>query len=157
MTQMTLFPETTVTEVKAFLKENWKKGAICPCCTNRVQQYSRPITSSMAYGLIVLFNAHQQNFTHIQDFFKQQKGLPSSTHGDFPKLKYWGLIEESQYNLGYYRVTNAGESFVKNDYIVKSNVLIYNNKTYGFEGNNVDIMQCLKNKFDYDKLLNGTL
>lgn len=156
MTQLTIFPETTVTEVKAFLKENWKKGAICPCCKNRVQQYSRPITSSMAYGLIALFKAHGYAFVHIQDFFKATL-LPSSTHGDFPKLKYWGLIEQDGDKEGFYRVTLGGVAFIHNELSVKSHVLLYNNKNYGFEGDDVNIKQCLKKKFNYSDLMAGTL
>lgn len=161
MEQMTLFPETTVTEVKAFLKENWKKGAKCACCQQDVRLYRRPITSAMSYALILLYRESKVSvfttYVHLENLFKGIPNLPSSIRGDAPKLRYWGLIEQSEKQDGFYRLTNEGKMFVEGIYKVQSHILLYNNKCYGIEGDYVDVKQCLKNKFNYESLMNGTL
>lgn len=150
----------TITEAKQYLKDNYKNGIVCPCCNQFTKIYRRPITSAMAYGLI-LFTKHCQKsvpfneYTHIENFFKSIPNLPASIRGDFPKLRYWGLIEMGEH--GYYRLTNQGVSFTDNNLNVPSHILLYNNKFYGFEGEDVNIQKCLKNKFDYKKLMEGKL
>lgn len=160
----------TLGEVRKILREKIDAGLACPCCTQHVQRYSRPITSAMAAGLILLVNYEnkvyntepivwrsESKWTHIEDFFKNIPNLPASIRGDFSKLRFWDLIEPNPENEGYYRSTFSGQSFVKYGDNVQSNVLIFNNKSYGFRGEFVNIKHCLKNKFDYDKLMKGEL
>lgn len=149
----------TITEAKSFLRENWSKGATCPCCQQHVQLYRRPITSAMAAGLILMYHFRKNAFTHVEDFFKKIK-CPSSIRGDFSKLRYWGLIEENteeEGQEGFYRVTAKGREFVRCEIKVESHIQLYNDKFYGFVGNYVDIRDCLKTKFDYEKLMAGML
>ena len=117
--------------------------------------YTRPITSAMAYGLILLSRA-PRGFIHIEEFLKT-KDIPSSIRGDFPKLRYWDLIQPSQDMDGYYKITDTGIAFVVQAVKVKSHALLYNNKCYGLTGDHVDIVYCLKKKFNYKKLMEGTL
>lgn len=94
-------------------------------------------------------------FGHVEDFFKKEN-ISSSIRGDFPKLRFWGLIEPGVTD-GYYRITNKGFLFVECKTKVESNVMLYNNKSYGFKGKYVDIRECLKKKFDYELLMKGWL
>jgi len=134
---------TTLIEAKKFLRDNYKKGTTCPCCAQPVKMYRRPITSAMAIGLITLYKEKELNITHIEDFFKLCKELPSSIRGDFPKLRYWDIIELVSEQDGYYKITKKGERFVKGNEAVKSHVLLYNNKSYGLDGNLITINECL--------------
>lgn len=153
----------TLGEAREYLRNNFDKGVTCCCCTQRVQRYSRPITSAMAYGLILMYRfqfPYQETriqWIHLEDFFKSKKDLPSSIRGDISKLRFWGLIEAFEGEEGLYRVTDKGAYFVEGEIKVERNVLLFNNRAYGFKGQYVDIKECLNNKFDYDKLLKGTL
>lgn len=152
---------TSLGTVRSILREKWDEGLTCPCCQQHVQRYSRPITSAMAAGLILFYYQQIRNpetqWIHAEEFFKEKRGLPSSIRGDFSKLRFWGLIQANDESEGYYRVTDKGMDFVKLSAKVESHVMLYNNKSYGFKGHYVDIQWCLKKKFDYIKLLNGTL
>lgn len=156
--QLEKFPDSmTVKELRSFLRENWEKGCTC-VCTNHVQLYRRPITSAMAYGLI-LFYRHDttREFIHAEDFFKGVANLPSSIRGDFSKLRFWGLIQANSENEGWYKVTFSGMAFVLGRIKVQSHVKLFNNKKYGMDGEEIDIHGCLKNKFDYNLLMQGLL
>lgn len=111
----------------------------------------------MAYGLILFVKlGHCTEWTHIEDFFKKQN-ISSSIRGDFSKLRFWGLIEAHPDQDGYYRITHKGVEFVFMRAKVESNVLIFNNKCYGLKGDYKDIKDCLKKRFQYELLMNGTL
>jgi hypothetical protein len=155
---------TTLGEIRAFLRKEWEKGCECPSCGQRVQRYSRPITSAMAYALILFFqrylaNKRQNNsetWIHAETFLKNSD-CPSSIRGDFSKLKYWGLIQPAEESEGFYMITEKGIQFVLGNVKVESNVLIYNNKFLGFKGDYKDIKECLKTKFNYELLMKGVL
>lgn len=117
----------------------------------------------MAVGLIIFtqkgtkINEHGfVEWVHAEDFFKKQN-IPSSIRGDFSKLRFWGLIDPHPEKEGYYRITVKGMDFVRNKIKVEANVLLYNNTCYGFKGEYKSIQDCLKKKFDYQKLMEGTL
>lgn len=156
-----VFPDSmTLGEVRAFLRENIDIGVECACCTQRVQRYSRPITSAMAAGLILVafyVKASGTEWTHIELFLKNKQSLPPSIRGDYSKLRFWNLIEVHPEKEGFYRVTPKGHDFVAGTVKVNRSVLLFNNKMYGFKGNLISITDALKNKFDYDKLLKGVL
>lgn len=148
----------TLGEVRALLRNKWKEGCSCAACGQHVQIYSRPITSSMAIGLILLYKSldHILEWIHAEDFFKKQN-IPSSIRGDFSKLRFWGLIESHLHTDGYYRITEKGINFVIGLVKVEANVLLYNNTCYGFKGEYKSIQDCLKKKFDYELLMKGQL
>ena len=158
----------TISEAKASMRPLLRTGVVCPVCNQFVKQYSRSITSSMAYGLVLLnYRAETKgvtNYEHIENLFKVINDLPSSVRGDIPKLRFWGLIEprmddkvDGNPNSGYYRITQQGKDFVNGKIKVLSHVLIYNNKMYGFppEAKEISIEQAIKNKFDYKSFIKG--
>lgn len=161
-----------LSDAQSFVKKNLQgEGSICPCCNQMAKMYRRPITSSMAYGLYLMYKEYQntKDFIHIERFFKR-KDIPSSIRGDIPKLRFWGLIEMKQ-NIevtpagknkgepveGFYKVTAKGVDFIENKITVPCSVWVYNNTPYDFEGKEVSIKDCFKKKFDYDKLIKNTL
>lgn len=150
----------TLEETRDDVMQSMEKGYICPCCGQFAKMYSRSITSAMAYGMILFYQEMYKHtvseYLHIESFFKV-KDIPSSIRGDFPKLRYWGLITESGEGNGYYALTNEGRGFVRGYHKVQSHIRLYNNKFYGFKGDQVSIKDCLKNKFSYEKLMNNTL
>lgn len=161
--QMILTPQSTIQEAKAFLRERWEKGTECPCCTQHVQKYSRPITSAMAMALIILYKECRKGGRHVDrpwihaETMLKGADCPASIRGDFSKLKYWGLIYPKEEMEGYYDITVKGILFVEGKVKVESHVMLYNNKYYGTKGDYVSIKDCLKKKFNYEKLMEGTL
>jgi hypothetical protein len=161
------FSGTTIVEAHNFMRPRLKEGVACPCCYQPVKLYKRPLSSSMAYGLILInkeFNENndiQLQWLHLEEFFKNIKDLPSSVRGDVPKLRFWGLIEPSSEcmgdgnpNSGLYRITDLGRKFAEGKVLLQSSVKLYNNKFYGFAGPEIDIFGALKNKFKYDEIVN---
>jgi hypothetical protein len=151
----------TIKEAKQFLKANYKEGTKCPCCGQSVKLYKRTITSAMAWGLIIFDKKSLTNdFYHAENIFKDVDGLPSSIRGDFPKLRFWGLIEKYEGDRddgsprnGLYRITSKGKSFVRNRYSVPRHAYTYNNKLRKIEGDDITIKDALSNKFNYNQLM----
>ena len=156
----------TISEAKDSMRPLLRKGVVCPVCHQFVKQYSRSITSSMAYGLVLLnYRADVkgiEEYLHFENYFKSIPDIPSSIRSDVPKLRFWGLIEprmdekgDGNPNSGYYRITQQGKDFVNGKVKVMSHVLIYNNKMYGFppEAKEISIEQAIKNKFDYKSFI----
>ena len=156
------FPGTaTLTEIKQYLKDNWVKGTHCPACNQSVKLYQRPLTSSMAYGLILLAreNGAEDGWIHIENYFKELN-IPSSIRGDISKLVNWNMLErfegvreDGSNRVGVYRVTDKGRRFVRGELEVYSHILIYNNEFKGFAGEPIKIKAALGKKFNYDELM----
>ncbi len=156
-------PLTTIEEAKKHLDKNMHLGANCPCCNQTVKRYSRKITTNMAYALF-LFNKFTQGntneFIHFENCLKAAY-IPSGDCTDFPKLRFWGLIEgkrdtkkdDGNPRNGYYRITEKGMLFLKGEESVHERVNIFNNQFYGHEGNFVTFKECLGSKFNYDELM----
>ena len=154
--------QSTIAEAKAEMRLNLKKGGKCPCCTQNYKQYSRPLTSSMMYALVLMYNRDKDfpgQYFHVEEYLKNMDWIPSSVRGDFPKMRFWDLIrpkegekEDGNPNTGYYKITELGKTFVEGNIELPSNVNIYNNRFFGFdkESKNVNIHDCIKNKFSYN-------
>ncbi len=148
----------TISDVKHLLRENYKDGIKCPCCNQLVKAYRRPITSAMAYALILFYKHTKGEWTHADKFFKDQD-CPPSIRGDFPKLVYWRLIEKNDQENGVYKINTLGNQFVEGVVKAYSHKLFYNNTCFGAtqDAKVISIKDALKKKFDYDKLMSNTL
>lgn len=159
----------TINEAQQYLKDKlYDEGAICPCCKQFVKAYKRRITSSMVMGLILLYKesllykewgGFSEDWIHIEDFLKE-KNIPSSIRGDISKFKYWKILEpkiaqrdDKSFRNGYYRITPKGESFVRGTMEVEEYLHIYNDLVIAKSDNLVTIRDCIKNKFNYDELM----
>lgn len=161
--------ETTIKEAKDAMRPLLRKGCKCPVCGQDVKMYSRPLTSAMAAGLILMFKYElltglNGEWLHVENFFKSQRQLPASIRGDIPKLRFWGLIEpmpgkreDGNPCNGYYRITNHGASFAQGGSTTMSHIQLYNNKAYGYPAHAkpITIEQALKNKFNFLELMKG--
>ena len=105
----------------------------------------------MAYCLIRMLNKFGTNL----DFHLMEQstvmGMGAKYTGDFPKLKYWGLIESKK--SGHYQITKKGSDFVNNFLTVQKYIHIYNNKHYDTSGDFVSIIDCLNEMFNYNELM----
>jgi hypothetical protein len=156
----------SISQVKKELFDNYGKGQRCPCCEQFVKLYQRPITSAMAYALILIYKYFRQNPTeewvHVEDYLKSLPNITSTIRGDFAKLSYWGLLErkpgkredESPRN-GFYKITQLGRDFVRRKIEVPRYAYLYNHDCIKLSSEKTDIKKALKEKFDYEKLMLG--
>ena len=151
--------ETPLRVVKKYLKDHFHEGVECPACWQNVKLYPRNITSAMAYGLILLVNSGKTEFFHIEDFLKEQN-CSSSIRGDIAKLRHFGLLErlavkrkDGSSRAGYYKVTDKARQFVLGQVTVAKGVSIFNNTVYGYDKEQINIVDALDNKFNYNELM----
>jgi len=109
----------------------------------------------MAYGLIALYVWHKKvNYTswcHVENYLKDMH-CAASVRGDFPKLRFRGLIDSKSDEgpdrrldgVGFYRITDKGMWFVEGKMKVFSHAIIYNNKCAGFSDKEITIKDALK-------------
>ena len=154
----------SLTEARQFLKENWENGCECPVCKQFVKKYHRPITSAMAYVLILIyqyFKEHnKEECLHIEEFLKKKQNVSPAVRGDFPKLRFWNLIEgrkerrkDGSNRNGYWSITSQGIDFVENRTKVFRSISLYNNHFFGFNGDKISIQEALKDRFNYKELM----
>lgn len=149
-------PNDTIAAGKAWLRTQLMKGANCPLCNQRAQVYKRKINSGAARGLITMFHLYGKDWGHLPS-----TATLSRLGGEFARLSLWGLVEEATEKredggrAGYWRVTDLGALFIKNQAGVAQYALVYNGKLQGFQGMPVTIKDALGTKFNYEELMRG--
>lgn len=156
-----LFQDAMVTEIRktTMIAARDGGGKHCPCCDQYVKVYSRTITSFMARQLI-----HAYRFFPDEYFHTREMVLGSASAGDWSKLSYWGLIEPKYHEEGYngkktsglWRITHTGKRFACNAITLPKYAHVYNSNVLELDGEPVDIIDCLNNKFDYNELMERT-
>ena len=108
----------TIEEAKEFLATHALDGAVCPCCSQYFKVYKRTINKTQALALVAFYKHAKvvgfDCFLHpIKDFSGSDVSFNiRSISGDWAKLRYWGLIQESESKLGRWRLTSRGVMFV---------------------------------------------
>tara|TARA_R110000803_G_scaffold70704_3_gene133686 strand:+ start:4699 stop:5217 length:519 start_codon:yes stop_codon:yes gene_type:complete len=159
---------TPLREVKSYLKENYNqtKGCKCPACGQNVKLYKRKLNSSMAYAVIIMYRL-QKNSSIPNQYFKMNEEIAKlkipSSNIEYPKLYYWGLVEEKPKDTantkiktsGYWRLTPLGVKFALNEITVPKYVFVYNNHKEGVSDEWTTINKSLGDKFNYFELMNS--
>jgi hypothetical protein len=144
----------TLGEARKWLAERVTTGARCPCCNQYAKVYRRQINSGMARSLIAMYlHGPQGQWVHLPT----QVGARSREEG---KLRYWDLVEEQVEvqradggRVGYWRLTDAGRSWVTGQSTVPKYVTVYNNTVLESYGDQVSISDALGSRFDYTELM----
>lgn len=156
----------TLEEAKQYLRENFEKGADCPCCLQFVKLYKRRLNAGACRALILMYRIERASedfneWIHVQQEFASRFGLNANSM-DYSQAQWWGLIESkpneddpTKKDSGFWRLTDLGRSFVRGTWTVYSHARLYNNKCLGFVGTKQDIKQALGKKFDYEELMNS--
>lgn len=138
------------------LRNGWEGK--CPCCNRFAKVYHRAIHTSVALQLIQLLRlGGGVDFIHASRLIP--RGITGS--GDFSKAKYWSLIEESPNTdeakkaSGSWRLTSLGIDFVRGQARLKKYAAVYDDCVLWVHGPMVSIEDCLKDKFDYQELMEG--
>jgi len=156
----------TLAEAAAWLLQQHKKGAICPCCTQFAKRYKRKLNSSMAYALLLIFHAFRTRtvWLHVPEYLMEVcKTGPTVRGGDWAKLIHWGLIEQKPDEMrqdgskrtGFYKITDKGNAFVRGEIRVPKYVYIYASRCVGASEETVSFREALgrENGFRYDELM----
>ena len=134
------------------------EGCVCPVCGQLAKVYTRPMNGQMVEMLIKLHIKHGENvYFHAPS---QAIKLGYTNTGDFAKLRYWGMIQEKPHpsgldgksHSGWWKITHAGQLFIQNKIFVPKYVVLYNQKKIDMNGDRVNVVSALGEKFDYNKL-----
>lgn len=142
------------------LSPEMRKGYKCPCCSQRVKIYKRKLNVAQAHALILVYvwfkNNPEKEWCNVRQF-----DTTAFRGGDWAKLRYFGLISEksnedkTKRTSGLWKVTAKGGCFVRSEISVPEHLLIFNQTVYGFEGKEIFIRDALRNKFNYEELMNS--
>lgn len=156
--------EVTLEEAKAWLRERFDNGAVCPCCNQYVKLYKRKLNSFMAYALILIDRyfrqAEAEEWLHVPSYLIEQ----NAPDRECAKLRYWGLIEEcpadrpdGSPHAGFYKITELGKSFVNRKVRVPRYIYLYNKEPVKRKDDDtIDIYEALGEKFSYNELMQAT-
>ena len=155
-------PETTLQQARTHLRNMWGKEAVeCPCCTQMVKVYNRKFNSGMAKALLLIYKISNEvdfDFIHVQNEF-EKLGF-NGIRIEYNKLSYWRLIETRKgenpsgaNRTGYWKLTPLGISFAKGGSTIQEYVHVFDAKVRGFHGDEINIKDAIKNKFDYFQLM----
>lgn len=156
---MSFSPTMTLAEARAELRELVDDGARCPCCTQFAKVYRRKITSTMARLLIRLWIEAGREWAHMPTV--TSRASTSASSGDPAKLRYWGLLEEADVErddggrAGWWRITDDGEAYVRAALRVRKYARVYDGRCLGHDGDLVDIVDALGDRFNYRDLMEG--
>lgn len=157
----------TLREEQKRIEREREKGTHCQACGQFAKVYPRQIHSTMAVTLIDFYKLSKQDegFHHVAVIFtKSRTAMHRLNGGDWAKLAGWGLIEEqpkdasekTKRTSGFWRITEAGKNFVEKRTKVPRYMYVYDDKILGFsEAEVVGILDCLKEKFNYEELMNS--
>ena len=146
----------TILEGRAHLSANFEKGTICPCCSQFVKVYKYKLYANSIKALIELSHLGP-GFHHISKYAEATKHRPRAAH--FADLRHWGFIRKSmepvdgKKSSGFWEITLEGHKFIYGKTTAKERVRIFNNNLFGFEGEEISVLQALGNKFNYDELM----
>lgn len=145
-----------IEHLRAELQAELRGGTTCPVCDQHAQEYRRKLNAGMAHALVVMYAKCGLDFFYKPDVLR---GVGASAR-DESLLRYWRLIAErhgkgSEGHVGWWRVTEKGEAFVRGRITVPKYVTVYNGIHTGFEGEQVSITECLGSRFSLRELLDA--
>lgn len=157
---MDLFPtrDQLIEELRAenkLLRELPKVIHYCRVCDQHCQQYKRNLYSTPSRLLIALYRLHKKEpevkYFHIRAIFREANTRAGGC--GYELLGKFNLAELGE--PGFWKITNPGIEFVRQQRRIPKYVLIYNDNIEGHvEENTIDIVQALGKKFNLYELLN---
>lgn len=150
---MTIGPDSTVADAKAWLKARLKDGAPCPVCTQRAQTYRRRINAGAFRGL-----AHAYRTYGTQTDFHAPDSL-ARLGGEWARLALWGFIVDTGRARddggrgGWWRVTGRGERFLLGQQTAPKYVFLFDGRVMGWSEEQVSASECVGHGFDLRELL----
>lgn len=151
---------TSIGKARLWLFERYKKGVDCPCCGQTVRLYPRPITSAMAFGLMIV--GKYQEATG-EEWAYLPRVIPNVTiNSPFCMLQHWELIRprpgerpDGSHRNGWWSITESGREYIDPAIALKVPrwALVYNSRCEGFRGDHLSIQEALGTKYDHAAMM----
>jgi hypothetical protein len=136
----------------------------CPTCARSVKVYKKIIHYSLALEMIYIVKLYAitNDWVRVIDVKRKVGDRHPAVNvggGDLAKLRYWGLTfpcpndNPKKRCSGLWKPTQDGIDFVNRKHKVNKYAVTYNAEVLKLEGQLVDIVGCLKDKFDYYELM----
>lgn len=152
---MSKFDQTTSLQEARdiFFEQIIDEGMDCPCCDRWAKVYKRPISDSMAKGLVAAYKTFgAMKYGSLQEVRKQ-----NDLHiREEAKLRFWDLLEgRGKGKDAEWRVTELGEQWILKKATVPKYAWIFDNELIGLSGPDTTIDDAMQEYFDYDALMKG--
>lgn len=150
------YPEMSLAAARQLLASLLDEGQECPCCSQGARIWRRRVSSTMAWLLIEMYRRGRRGWVYLPDIPQKSR---DGTH-----LALWDLIEEETAvrredggRAGWWRVTQAGESFLLGHSTIPKYARTYAGVVLGRFGDSVSIRDCFnaRSSFRYDDLMAG--
>lgn len=137
--------------------QNADEGYTCECCGSFIKRYFRSFNSNMAVALIALYKTRDKGYVHVENTLSE---MGYQRCGDASYLQHYNLIvplkekrDDGSSRNGYYKITGLGIMFVENKCTVAEKFIMFKGKHEGFSGKQINILESLKKRFDYNDLI----
>ncbi len=131
-------PSASVAEARTYIDERLSGGVTCPCCGSYLKIYARRLNRAKVRELLEIYRRIDETDGDYYDFhFLPDLGI-SLRNREYPKLRWWGLLEARDPDAGptettgYWRLTFAGVKFVRGELRVPNKVLEFRSEFLGF-------------------------
>lgn len=161
----------TLEEARREMMSQIDEGTECPCCGRHNQRYKNNLTAEIVASLCWLVEYHCRGRDNKEwypgiEFVDVAAKAPRFVlkFRKVSKLAYWGLVEgdekrseeeEIKKTSGRWRATRAGFDFVNKKITVAKFVLVLNSVVQSHSDEQVGILEAMRSKFSYDKLMRG--
>lgn len=138
-------PEPTIREARRALLEKMWEGTTCPCCGRYAKIYSRTLNAGMVADLERLYlegGAAQLGWVSWRRVWSNDRGRGK----EFQRMRFWGLIQQSDSEPGVWKVTPKGERFLLGLEVVPKRVSIFDGKKIGDDGT-ISVEEALGRQF----------
>ena len=140
-------------QARRWVIEHLDDGVVCPCCGQLARRQRRKVTSSMVYMLGKMYQTAGTDYVHLHSLRDPRSSMDTTV------MKYWGLIAEDDRRRedggrgGYWRVTHFGERFLQGKATISKYAWVFNDAVHRYEGPNVNIHDCNRERFRFDELM----
>ncbi len=154
----------SLADAAAWVLEQHKKGAVCPCCDQLAKRYKRKLNSSMAYALLLIYRHFKTHtdWLHVPEYLEEVCNTgPTKRGGDWAKMVHWGLIvgkddetrTDGSKRTGFYKITQKGIDFVRGRIRVPKYAHLYAAKCIALSPDDTSISEALGSRFNYSELM----
>ena len=131
-------PDTPLRDARAYVTDNIATGVRCPCCGSWLNTYSRRLNRAKVRELQALYRWADDNDT-LHDYFHVPTTGISLRNREYPKLRFWQLLEARDPEIGsgdgtgWWRLTPGGVAFVRGNLRLPNRVLEFRSQVLGFD------------------------
>lgn len=129
----------------------------CVVCDQHVKEYKKTLSANSArflFSLVSISKTKKDGWVHYTDCIYHSR--------NYPEVAYWGLAhtmkseEKNKKTTGYWKPTQLGIDFVKNNAKIPKYVHVYNSNVVKIDGSEkISIIDAFGKNFDYSELMKG--